>query len=246
VSDSSDNDASEKLTRRQAAVRLGISPTSVRRLEKRGDLSPTLGDKGKRLFEPGEVDALAVSRRPPASVAGNDPLPEGTSPSAEISVDARVFQQLEEGQTLPQVVCILGLPAVEVEASYERYVHLKRIDLQTPSVPAELAAAVSRLESVEARLRQVENGAERVHRAAELATELHARIERLDTLSLRLELAESRVGLIWTLVVVDPVTGLLLGFKCPVCESSAAGVVAACFACGKHTPWTKPPVSGND
>jgi len=238
VNDPSDNGASERLTRRQVAVRLGISPTTVRRLEERGDLSPTLGDEGQHLFEPGQVDALAFSRRPPASGAGTDPPPEGTTPSAEISVDARVFQQLEDGKTLPQVVCILGLSAAQVEASYERYVHMKQIDLQAPSVPAELAAMVSRLESADVRLTQLEIGAESMQRVDELSGRLHAGIGRLDLLSLGLDLVKSRVELIWTRFVVYPVLGFLRGFQCPGCGSSHAGVVVACLVCDKHNVWT--------
>ena len=84
------------LTCGEVARRLGVTRSTVIRHEKAGRLRATKGDGGVRYFTPDEVDALALK----LGLAPKEPHPkidEGT-------LAAQVFQRLEAGSTLTQLV----------------------------------------------------------------------------------------------------------------------------------------------
>jgi hypothetical protein len=86
------------LTRAEAAALLRCSISSVRRLE--GDvLHPIVGADGVHRFDPTEL-ARVASHRSSRSVDG----------SKEGERDARVFEALEEGKGLREIVTTLRLP----------------------------------------------------------------------------------------------------------------------------------------
>ena len=87
------------LTRAEAAALLHCSISSVRRLE--GDvLHPIVGADGVHRFDPAEL-ARVASHRSSRSVDG----------SKEGERDARVFEALEEGKGLREIVTTFRLPA---------------------------------------------------------------------------------------------------------------------------------------
>lgn len=61
----------QRLTRAEAAKRLGVSKSTVRNLERRGELCPLIDARGVRYFDVGRVDALA-ERLSGESFAGLD------------------------------------------------------------------------------------------------------------------------------------------------------------------------------
>lgn len=121
----------ESLTRSQVAERLGLSVSSVRRLEREGTLTPEVGDGGVRLFAQEQVDALAAQRQveppPESSAATTTATPQ---PPADGALTALAFAHFDQGETPVQVVQTLELPAPTVKALYRQWRELSDLVLE--------------------------------------------------------------------------------------------------------------------
>jgi hypothetical protein len=94
------------LTRAQVAKRLGISLSSVRRMED-DRLHPTVGADGVRRFDPAEVAMVAselIERTPAAGKRRGGTSNSGPPAIAPGELAARVFECLEERQSLAEIV----------------------------------------------------------------------------------------------------------------------------------------------
>lgn len=126
------------LTRSQVADTLGVSISSVRRLE--GDrLHPTVGPDGANHFDPAEVTALATElstkRRPRPTPAAPVKLSAG-------ELAARAFECFEQRYSLAEVVIALRVePTVVRELFHEWQVGLVQGELRRndASLPPEHA-----------------------------------------------------------------------------------------------------------
>jgi len=115
---------SAPLTRAQVASRLGISISTVRRFE--GErLHPQIGPDDVRLFDAGEVAALAAELvneprthrlRNAAADPGGKPLPRSADELA-----AQVFERLEQRQTLAEIVVGVRVTPERVRELYAQW-----------------------------------------------------------------------------------------------------------------------------
>lgn len=110
----STNGSASALTRSQVATALGMSVSSVRRLE--GDkLHPDVDDAGVRRFDVDEVMALARQLRPlPKNTLGKQKLSKG-------ELAARAFECFEQRQSLSEVVIGLRLEPDRVRKLYKQW-----------------------------------------------------------------------------------------------------------------------------
>lgn len=122
-----------RLTRSEVAERLGISISSVRRLE-RDRLHPERGPDGTHYFDSVEVTALAtvlVTERRPTKPAAAPPAPKLSA--GEIA--ARAFECFEQRYSLAEVVISLRVkPKVVRELFHEWLVSLTQGELRRPEV----------------------------------------------------------------------------------------------------------------
>jgi hypothetical protein len=113
------------LRRGEVAARLGVSPTTVRRLEERGELHPVVGDGGERLFDPAEVERLAATR---AGEAGSGqvspPAAPSRSPGNSGDLAARAFALFDSGKLPWEVVVETHEPPEVVAKLHGEYVRL--------------------------------------------------------------------------------------------------------------------------
>jgi hypothetical protein len=112
-----------RLTRGQVASRLGVSVSTVRRLE--GDrLHPTVDQKDVRWFDEGEVAALAAElaneavTKPSRATAAT---PHTADPRSRGDVAALVFDRLEQRQSLAEIVIGLRVEPETVRALFEQW-----------------------------------------------------------------------------------------------------------------------------
>ena len=114
--------SADKLTRRQVAARLGVSVSSVRRMEYR-ELHPEKGLRGTLFFRLSEVESLE-SRRP--SVRPARPTTRERSDRLELDrrgrIAARVFQMFANGWTLPRIVLATKQPPDVIRSLYHEWV----------------------------------------------------------------------------------------------------------------------------
>jgi transcriptional regulator with XRE-family HTH domain len=109
------------LTRADVARRLGISRSSVRRLEG-GELHPELGADGIWRFDPAELRSSVTatrSVRPSARPAVQ--VTSGTTAAERGRLAARVFRLFERQWTLPQIVLATKQPPDVVRALYHEW-----------------------------------------------------------------------------------------------------------------------------
>jgi hypothetical protein len=147
------------LTRTEVAKRLGLSKTSVRRLEDGHQLARAQDADGNWRFDPVEVDALAAARGadqpsprsalltvPPSAAdrAATGASSSRAAPAAAIDVDARVFDLLAQGYSLRDIVRELRLPALAVEAAARSWERLLAAEARVP--PASVGERVDELE----------------------------------------------------------------------------------------------------
>lgn len=99
------------MTRFDVADFLRISHSSVRRLEGT-KLHPVIDDKGRRLFDPREVEALELDVRP---------YKPRVKPSAQGRLAARVFRSFERGESLRSIVVACKLPPEVVRALWAEW-----------------------------------------------------------------------------------------------------------------------------
>jgi len=100
------------LTRSDVAARLGVSVSTVRRLEW-DRLHPELDDRGVHRFDPAEVDALALK---PAVAAGRA---RRTSTAGRIA--AKVFRMFERGHDIAAIVIETRQPPTAVRQLYHEW-----------------------------------------------------------------------------------------------------------------------------
>lgn len=117
TADSKREERQHKLTRRQVADRLGVSTSTVRRLEF-DELSPILDDSHVWRFDETEVDALAAKRpRNHSRVSSVRRRRRGK----EGQVAARVFQMFARGMSLAQIVVATRQPPAAIRALYSQW-----------------------------------------------------------------------------------------------------------------------------
>lgn len=107
------------LTRRQVADRLGISTSSVRRLEY-DKLHPTFDEAGIWRFDPKEVDALdprSVRVRAPRARQGAA-ADQARTLARRGRLAARVFRMFARHMTLPQIVVATKQPPEVIRELY--------------------------------------------------------------------------------------------------------------------------------
>lgn len=102
-----------KLTRSQVAARLGVSISTVRRMEGR-QLHPVFGPGEIRLFDPIEVEAVAASLANEGGRQEPERLTRG-------ELAARVFEAFEAGRTLAQIVIAFRLHPRTVRALHKEW-----------------------------------------------------------------------------------------------------------------------------
>lgn len=104
-----------KWTRAQVARRLGVSKSSVRLYEFRGELPFTVDKNGVHVFDPVEVERFAErrgERRARRHVQGSSRVPV----LADGETQARVFEMLEADRDHRQIVKELRIPVEVVRA----------------------------------------------------------------------------------------------------------------------------------
>ncbi len=150
------------LTRAQVASRLGISISTVRRFE--GErLHPQIGPEDVRLFDAGEVAALAaeLANEPRARRLRNAAADPGGKPAPRSADElaAQVFERLEQRQTLAEIVIGVRVAPERVRELYVQWTqglvehHLRTgrapygpLDSDYRQIlPAELAARLAEL-----------------------------------------------------------------------------------------------------
>jgi len=121
------------LTRDDVAKRLGVSVSTVRRLEG-SRLHPLITDKGVRRFRPAEVEQLA------AVLAAEQNTPRNAEKAAVRAVELTkgelaglVFERLEQRHSLAEIVIALRVPPDDVRELYHTWlVGLWAGELQRP------------------------------------------------------------------------------------------------------------------
>jgi DNA-binding transcriptional MerR regulator len=109
------------LTRDDVAERLGVSVSTVRRLEG-SRLHPVITDKGVRRFKPADVEQLA------AALAAEQNTPRNVEKAAVRAVEltkgelaALVFERLEQRHSLAEIVIALRVPPNDVRELYHAW-----------------------------------------------------------------------------------------------------------------------------
>jgi transcriptional regulator with XRE-family HTH domain len=127
-----------RLTRTEVAKRLGVSTSTVRRYEG-GRLHPVKDAAGAWTFDPAEVAALAAELvSDPAHTPGARGVPQEAPPELPRGeLAARVFERLEQRQTLAEIVIGLRVAPELVRALYHEWlVGLTEGELQQQPEPA--------------------------------------------------------------------------------------------------------------
>lgn len=109
------------LTRDDVAKRLGISVSTVRRLEG-SRLHPLVTDNGVRRFKPADVEEVAVSlaaKRNTLRNAEKAYVRAAELPKGELA--ALVFERLEQRHSLAEIVIALRVPPEEVRELYHTW-----------------------------------------------------------------------------------------------------------------------------
>lgn len=112
-------------TRREAAARLGISISSVRRMEF-DCLQPVADERGIWRFDPHELEALAAripTRARAARNAESDPRrrADRRARARDGRIAAQVFQMFSRGWSLPQIVVATKGPPERIRALYHEW-----------------------------------------------------------------------------------------------------------------------------
>jgi hypothetical protein len=104
------------LTRAQVAERLGVSLSSVRRLEW-DRLRPEVDDRGVHRFDPAEVEAIEPRPRAPARA----PDPERRAQARKGRLAANAFRMFARHMTLPQIVVATKQPPEVIRELYREW-----------------------------------------------------------------------------------------------------------------------------
>ncbi len=121
-----------KLTRAEVARRLGVSRTTLRRLEGKS-LHPVEGPRGVHFFEAREVDAFEITYR-----ALRTRSPVGACRDSDEGDDAaEAFALFDQGASAVDVVKALRLPPERVAAWHSAWLRMKQTT--RPTTEGELA-----------------------------------------------------------------------------------------------------------
>jgi len=120
----SDANGTAPLTRGRVAALLGVSTSSVRRMEGR-HLHPTTGPDGVRLFDAAEVEAVARTRARRGAREGGrlQAMPDGErrAGDADGETAARAFGLFADGRSPADVVIDLRLPPARAAELHEQW-----------------------------------------------------------------------------------------------------------------------------
>ena len=123
---------SDELTRKQVADRLGLSVSSVRRLEREGVLTPAIGQGGVRLFCTDQVEAVRVYRERNEEPEGLPTVPAAqTLAPTDGALAALAFAHFDQGETPIQVVQALELSPDRVKQLYTQWRELGNLVFET-------------------------------------------------------------------------------------------------------------------
>lgn len=115
--------SSEPLTRSQVAEYLGVSVSTVRRMEG-SELHPTIDARGVHRFDPEEVIKAAESVRRPAS-----PPRPASEPLSPGELAAEVFERFERRYSLSEIVRDLRIQPRKVRTLYHEWrTSLERVE----------------------------------------------------------------------------------------------------------------------
>jgi transcriptional regulator with XRE-family HTH domain len=160
---------SAPLTRAQVASRLGVSVSTVRRFE--GErLHPQIGPDDVRLFDPGEVAALAaeLADEPRARRLRNAARDPGAKPAprSEDELAAQVFERLEQRQSLAEIVVGVRVAPERVRELHEQWcrglIEGQLRFARTPQVPLDRDYARIRPAELAERLATLPQGMTRI------------------------------------------------------------------------------------
>lgn len=123
---------SDELTRKQVADRLGLSVSSVRRLEREGVLTLAIGQGGVRLFSTEHVEVVRAQRERNKEPEG---LPTVSAAQTLAPTDgalaALAFAHFDQGEAPIQVVQALELPPDRVKQLYSEWCELGNLVLES-------------------------------------------------------------------------------------------------------------------
>jgi len=139
-----------RVTRAKAATMLECSVASVRRLEQSGTLHPAVdAATGERSFDIAELQRVAAERSgkdatalPPLQTNGD--------------VSATIFELLEAGRSLADIVMQLRVPPEAAERTALAWMRLKQLDLNAPSVPGTVAKLIRTVNLLVEQMRQLQ------------------------------------------------------------------------------------------
>jgi len=117
------------ITRRQVADRLGLSISSVRRLEREGVLTPEIGEGGVRLFSAEQVEQVRMHREAEPKAQPAPSVAEALVP-IDGALAALAFAHFDQGETPIQVVQVLELPPRTVKQLYSEWRELGDLALE--------------------------------------------------------------------------------------------------------------------
>jgi hypothetical protein len=113
--------AKSALSRREAAARLGISTSSLRRLEDDLLLHPQMDEQGTYRFDPDEVAAL--EGRVPIQARGPRATPADERDAARAGrIAAKVFRLFARNRSLAEIVIVTKQPPARIRALYHEWV----------------------------------------------------------------------------------------------------------------------------
>lgn len=102
--------------RAEVAELLGVSVSTVRRLERDGTLRAVVDAEGATRIDPGSIRPTQNQRR----IDDPELEPDGEEPSC-VEVEARVFAALGRGMAPVQIVYELGIPSADVLAAVDAW-----------------------------------------------------------------------------------------------------------------------------
>lgn len=146
--------------RGQAADVIGGHVSTVRRLEKRGELPFTIDEKGHHRFKMSDLEAIRDSRSTAPDEETSDNLVSGEDVDAENpsgALYAALFSDLEAGKSLVEMVCRNKVPPELVRAVVSEWRELKELDINAPSVAREIAVMDRHLSKLDDRISLVES-----------------------------------------------------------------------------------------
>lgn len=132
ATDADVNDRSGWLTRKEVATRLGLSVSSVRRLEAT-ELHPEKDALGAWRFDPAKVEAYRVQRHTsdPSASAIVHAAPAGP-PRLDGAIAAAIFADLADGRSPVDIVIERELDPALVGLAVEHHARLQRAALEAP------------------------------------------------------------------------------------------------------------------